>query len=179
MNEDKNFIKEEIIYFYTKKRIEVTGQQVHYNFPKYAETFEKAAEICMELNAEPEVFVRSQFAYSDDGNVYPYFLSKNKDKVIEQYNKFMARTSMSLDAWYDLQLKYLADQVKYALRPVERALADEHLNFKPWFRICITKEPNPDIIAVFGKEAKEQYEADKELQKFMAKKKLDHTRFTK
>jgi len=181
MNDDLNFTTDEIRKYYALKRANILGSSSAYIAPtkKNDDAFREAAKICLELDAEPETYVRAQFTLFTDKEALakvPNLLHHNKAK--DYYNDYIQSTTLSFEDSYKLQVAYVRDQVELAQRPVVRALMDDKLNLEPWFRICITKEPVKEVIDKYKDDALEVYERSKRLREFLAEKKLDHTRFT-
>lgn len=176
MDNKLEFIAGELRRFYIMRRQLAMGQNWFLQAnSKHDVAFRKAAEICDRLGAEPEIFVIAQFANSDPKTFLPQFL--HSEHAEKNYKNYVAKMTLTHEEWYKLQLEYLRDQVELIHRPVVRALMDDHLNFKPWFRVCITKEPVEELIEKYGAAALEEYTSSKSLRDFLALKKLDITRF--
>lgn len=171
MNEDPEFIKDEIAAVYKRvKSLRLGGGPVM--LPSTAdEAFRKAAVICMQLNADPELYVKAQFAGCNAG-ITANFL--HTDKAKDYYRIFVEEMVLSLDESYDVQKTLLHNQIVHAGRSVERALMHDGLDFEPWFRICITKEPILEVIQKYREEAKKLLTP--KLKKFLDSKKLDYKR---
>lgn len=184
MNEDIDFLADEIRKYYQMQRSGILGENVFTpTSAKYNEAFKKSAVICARLGAEPEMYVKAQFAFIDNNKllVAPDLLhiesESSANKAEHNYKRFIEGMTLSLQQSYDLQLSYLQDQITLVHRPINRALMDDFLNFKPWFRVCITKEPIPEVVEKYKEEAKKEYLNSHKLREFMATKKFDHTRF--
>ena len=180
MNDDLNFTTDEIRKYYAIKRAKVLGSAGAYIAPtkKNDDAFKAAAKVCIELDAEPEVYVRAQFTLFSDQQLLaklPALLHHGKAK--DYYNDYIQSTTLSFEESFKLQVAYVRDQVELAHRPVVRALLDDKLNLEPWFRICITKEPIKEVIDKYKDDALEVYERSKKLRQFLAEKNLDYTRF--
>jgi len=140
--------------------------------------FVQAAKICYRINADPVLFVEAQFhRVGKIDNFQAAFL--HSEYVEENYQTYLANhcTEETYVQWYDLyqaQLSYLRNLIQTGMT-VETALSKSYVNFKAWFRILITKEPNPEIIdkyqATAYKELKDK--ANDGLEIFLRKKKFD------
>lgn len=170
-----DLIKDELIRLYGEHKTKY-GSKRHAMFlsERVLDAFKEAAEICMEIGADPIDFVSAQFAAIHADQMMPVFMhGKNAKK---HYQDYMEKRSMSLQELFDLQLLYLRTQILQAKRTVEEALMDDDLNFHPWFRICATKEPNQEIIDKYKEEATGQMSP--RLLAFLKSKNLDYVRIT-
>lgn len=111
----------------------------------------KAAEICERIKADPETYVKAMGQYCTIHGFPPAFLI---NKFAEQYyRKYIESTEIDPSRLFEVQAKYLYDSIN-AGRTVENTLSDDNINFDSWFRIIITKQPDSNIIALYGEEAK-------------------------
>lgn len=173
MNEDLKFIEDEIARIYT--RIKAIRQGLHYSHTSTAaaSAFAKAAVICAELNADPEIYVKAQFAHCDAARFANLLHTSNARTY---YKKYVEEMTLSLDELYDINKMYLTSQITNAGRSVEDALMHDGLDLQPWFRICITKEPIPEVIQRYRAEAKAMLTP--KLKNFLKSKNLDYTRIS-
>lgn len=169
MREGLDFIVDELWRIYQEKK----PSGLPYN-ERTRNTLRKAAEICEKLDATPQQYADAIFSAIGKDKMQLAFLHCAEAK--KHYHDFMERKSMSLSDLYDLQKMYLKVQITQAKRKVEVALMDDDLNFHPWFRICITKEPVEEIIEKYGEQARE--EMNPRLKAFLEMKKLDPKRIT-
>lgn len=169
------FTRDELRRFYCERKEDFTKQKLWLsrsttqNLP-----FEKAAKICIALDATPEDFVCAQFRKIGPENMQPAMLhNANAEKY---YKDYMSLTRMSLPEVYNTQMLYLETQIRQAKRTVEAALMDDDIKFHPWFRICITKEPIDKVIDKYIAEAQELF--NNQLKQFLISKNLDYKRIT-
>ncbi len=172
-----DLIKDELFHQYCvyKRKYSAKGSKfaIFWN-DRTQEAFKKAAILCDELGAEPIDYISAQFARIHADQMMPAFLHGKDAKA--HYKEYMEKRSMGLDELYDLQLMYLRSQILQAKRTTEKALMDDDINFHPWFRICITKEPVQEIIDKYREAAAE--EMTPKLLAFLKKKNLDYKRIT-
>lgn len=117
----------------------------------------KAAAICEQSHTDPRVYVQAQHRYaSTDGHFYPNHL--HTSSALENVAKFktFVLIPLDLDKLYDTQLLYLTTALRNTKRSVESILMDRNIQFYPWFRILITKQPNANIIKEYGEAARLQ-----------------------
>ena len=134
----------------------------------------EAAQICIKVSAAPKDFVAAQVASIGKDNMQLNFLAG--PGAAERYTQFMEKRQLSVEDSYDVQMMYLKAQITQAKRTVEQALMDDDIGLHPWFRICITKEPNTDVIDKYLAEAKTTITP--KIINFLKTKKLDYTRIT-
>lgn len=158
-----------------------------YEDGKSEKYFIDAARLCLKLEADPEIFVNCQFRRDIDGRkVHPQFLTSDVAK--NNYESIMCQ-DMAPEAEYDVQIKYLRNQLYRAKRKVENILMDDDIAFTAWFRICISTSPIPCVIdkykekakyelAYNAKKAEAKKQSESKLLKFLKEKNLDYTRIT-
>lgn len=175
MIEDIDFITEELRRLYCKKKGKLIGKPF-YTLPiteKNKQAFRKAAELCVELKADPEIFIDAQFiAGGDINNFYPEFLHSKNARI--NYHEYKKRTMLSYEDSYAIQLEYVRSQIEKNGRKVENILMDDDIPLSPWFRICISVAPIPEVIEKYRPQAKEEF--NDELKNFLDSKGLDSTR---
>lgn len=144
---------------------------------KDSTAFLKAAEICSKINADPTLFVDAQFVGVTDLSHFQvnYLYAAHAEQKYKDYvnENFIEQTPIDYEGLYQAQLSYLRQMIQSSM-PVEKALLKDYVNFKPWFRILITKEPNFEIIKKYKPQIKSM---SPDLFNFLNKKKLfDMTR---
>jgi hypothetical protein len=177
MNGLKNMEIDEII----KDRFCICKQQgssKNYRIPagKYQSDFLKASEICEELSADPIIFVDSQFYGANPDQMFPAFLHSVHSR--QKYFDYIGNNQdEDFESGFAIQKIYLTQQLVDRGRTVEEALMDKHIDFEPWFRICVTKEPIKEIIDKYQGSAR--LNLTEKLKEFLRSKNLDYTRITK
>ena len=139
---------------------------------KYVRDFELAAEICDALKAEPEIYIDAHVARFGLSKLLPPFLHSNTSESI--YREFMELSCLDYDQKLDLFKRYVAEAMNCGGFTLEQALGNRFLNIDAWFRICITAEPNQNIITKYLKQAKT--ELTPALQRCLERNNLDYTR---
>lgn len=146
------------------------------NNERFQKAFIEAANICDRLNADPIFFVEAQFAKISAEKMQVDFLhSRNAETY---YKDYMLGSYVTPQERLDGQLHLLQVTLKNLRWPIEKLLNDDELSFEPWFRVCITKKPNFDLLKKYGQEAKSQLE-ETELYEFLKGKGLDVDRPSK
>ncbi len=143
---------------------------------KLGECFEKAAAVCITLDADPEEYIKAQFYQEEPERILPQFLYSKM--AIARYENYKARPkvcTVSLDEIYELNCKYLKKQLELGYSVDEILMCDSIL-FTPWFRICISKEAIPAVTAKYKTRAREEF--DDSLKEFLKKKSLEYKRIT-
>ena len=111
--------------------------------------FVEAAKICEKLEANPNIYIDAQFeGFKNVDHIQAAFLHSThaEQKYLDYANKNMVKDiPIDYEALYNIQLRYLKNLIKSNLS-VEDALLKDYIQFEPWFRILITKNPVPDII---------------------------------
>lgn len=163
----------DIKYFYIKAR-----QRAHRGFGELdsleVSAFYKAAEICQELKANPSEFVAAQFHNkSPEQMTIP---SLYTSQAAKRYKAYMETYYVKPEDLFDVNVQKLKRQVMLG-RSVEWILNNRQLEFPAWFRICITKDPDPTLIEKFKFKARE--EMTPTLRVFLIGKKLDVGRIDK
>lgn len=145
------------------------------------EHFDKAAEICFRIDADPVSFVDAQFdnVKKIDNFQAAFLHSKYAEEKYKEYID-AHHVQETFVEWYDLyqtQLSYLRNLIQTGMT-VEKALMKEYIHFYPWFRILITKKPVPEIINKYGVVAKQELKKEEKngLIKFLKEKKFDLSR---
>lgn len=140
-------------------------------------SLQKATACCMEIKADPVLYVQAMFEYFKKYGKAKYFaatyLHMHDYKAI--YDQFITEAAQTAKVdWEDIfqaQLRYLETALIQTNRTVEQILLDDGINFAPWFRIIITKDPIPSIMEKYQNKAKQLVTAD--LLQFLQSKKLD------
>lgn len=122
--------------------------------------FLKAAKICMSNNFDPALFVLAQDMYRANRGVEgkDYFWSTllGANGAVENYMKFLDRSNVDLAALFEVQKTYLLQAIELAKRPVKNILMDPLIDFTPWFRILVTKQEIPEVMAKYREEARKR-----------------------
>lgn len=135
--------------------------------------YEAAAEKCKELKADPMKYVDAHFENRDPANVHCQFLcAKNSAELYELYTK---AEEIDYPGLLQLFMGTLKLQLKLG-RKLEKVLSSKDLHFPAWFRVCIPKEPIPEIDAVYKQLAKK--EVTPALIEFLRSMNLDYKRIT-
>lgn len=136
----------------------------------------KAAVYCIEMNADPELYVEAVYWKYKDVGFYPnQLIAANIDKIYHEFiESIKVVGKVEIEKQFCIQKHYLLTAIKNTTREPEVILMDDALNFSPWFRVCITKEPVPALLAKYGKEAKKLMTP--EIADFLAANNLDTKR---
>jgi len=164
---------EEIREYFERRKIESleSTRRTYSTYGRFEDVFEKAAEICDKLKANVADYVDSHFYNVHSDTVQPQFLAASNS--IKKYNEYMAQFKTSYEEVFTMFLDKLKRQIKLG-RAVEWILNCKDFDFPPWFRICITKDPIPEVIKNYRAAALQQYTGD--LRDFLISKKLDYRR---
>jgi hypothetical protein len=152
----------ERLYVAWKQRV-ITHYQA---LPSDKKAFEKAAGIIAENKFDPDVFFLAQVQGAMPDRFQAAWLhSKHCLNKYEYYNQ-QTFTKVPLD---DLFVQYVRNLEKYNIlgHDIEMVLLDDHYDFPAWFRIVITAEPNPKIIAKWRSSARAELEKNPELEPFI------------
>jgi len=140
---------------------------------KYSKSFDKAGEICEDMQVHPEIYIAAHFSTIDPDKLIPPFLhSKNSRDLVNLYIKQSAQTYASK---LYIQKIYLDQMMFHGQITEEQALMSNLAKFDPWFRICISEQPIPAVIEKYKEKAKEQLK-DGRLTQFLVGNKLDYKR---
>jgi len=138
--------------------------------------FEKAAEICYRIDADPVLFVKAQF--NNIKNIDHFQSSFLHTQYAEsKYREYVQKncineTPIAYEDLYQTQLSYLRNLIQSGLT-VEQALMKDYVNLKNWFRILITKEPVQEVIDKYKSKV---FPIDEALLHFLKEKKFDLSR---
>jgi hypothetical protein len=141
--------------------------------PKDDIFFIKAAKLCNKLGADPVHFIDAQFnGISQIDKYFPAYLSTIEAE--QKYILYMAEsnieeTKIDLETLYRIQLNYLVTYINKTGLSVENILMKDYIDFTPWFRILITKEPVPEIIDKYRPKI---FPLDSTLLEFLENKKI-------
>ena len=131
---------------------------------------DKAAPICKGLKANPKEYIAAVFqGFGTD--VKPNYIGCLKAQ--EYYRKAVTEYKARLPRMYKVQMGYLWDQLQTD-RTVKNVLLDDRINFAPWFRIVISKEPIPEVMDKYLAQAKNVVSSS--LLEFLQSEKLDTNR---
>lgn len=170
-----NVVAEIKDHFILRKNRLPDGKQRSYALPHtkaYSEQFRKAAGLCMELYADPREFVEAQFHNENPDKMLPAFLYSSRAK--QKYEDYMALYKFDYKEILSIQAVVLQEQVIRCGRDLKDVLLDKHLQLEPWFRICISPQPIPEVIEKYKEEARAML--DKRLKQFLEDNKLDYRR---
>lgn len=131
----------------------------------------KAADICESIGADIEAFVLAQDKFKTTPEFYPTLL--HSKYAVSNYEKYRSSCVTEDSVVLDVQKKYLRVGLENG-RKIMNMLMDDQLGFYAWFRILVTKEPNPDLIAKYYQKA--QNEVTPKLKSFLVKCGFDLTR---
>lgn len=173
--------------FIDKLYDEYNGQSSFMGFhnARYDKDWYDAAKLCAALDADPATFVNCQFRNGVDvKKLFPAYL---KSSVARQNYISILSQVLSPQADWDIQIQYLQGQIYNAKREIENILMDDDIDFSAWFRILISVEPIPQVLAKYKERARKElgvnvvkvtkgYES--KLLKFIKAKGLDYTRIT-
>lgn len=111
----------------------------------------KAAELCLAENYDPDIYINAQARHCTAAQFFPSTICTRKAK--ENYTKYIEKSLEDPAAIYNVQKEYLRDAIMRTKRPVEEILMDDLIDFSPWFRIVITKEPIKEVIDKYRRSA--------------------------
>ena len=141
---DINNITDIIEFQYTLKR-----RIKHPSFvatAKNKEDFKKAAQVCIDEEYDPQAFVSAIYNHYENSGIefYSKLLINGNCKAI--YADSLVVDGLTVKDVFDTNKDYLRSQLENNGRSVEDVLMDDMLPLQAWFRIVITKEPNPYVI---------------------------------
>lgn len=181
-NGDMNF--EDLVFHLERAYTKIMREDGKDNYTvslKHRQVFQDAAKICAFIKADPYEYVQAQYDYykkkEEKTGFFPTYLNaKFADDRYQQFKAIQfAQVHLTLDQEFNMQHEYLQRAIQY--RPLKELLMDKMINFTPWFRICATIEPDPDVIERFGAYAKHQ--RHQALSDFLIAKGLDASRLDK
>ena len=153
------------------------GKLKYYKIPNgaFQKCFEKAAEVIESLNANPMTYIQAQFHNRGDGaKLLPQFLAT--DKAIDRYLDFVSNKSkVTIDEIFEENVRRLKAQMQLGFA-VKEILMSKSFNFRPWFRLCITKEPIPELMEDKELREKALSEFNNEVKELLVKRGLDYKR---
>ncbi len=133
--------------------------------------FQKAAVLCHASGAEPVAWVHAISMNVEESKFYTTML--HCAQSTKYYDKYVNTTKQDLQDVFNMNMQYLKEQVVDGRRSVEDALLDDNVQFSPWFRVSVTKEPVPEVERKYRARARE-YLYDDDLVKFLEAKKILH-----
>lgn len=134
--------------------------------------FEKAAKLCKKMNMRPWQFVEFQFRRCVDKKAfYPRMLLVRASE--EERNTVRHWSEIPCGSVFNAQLSYLYDHLKLG-RVLENILMDDKIDFHAWFRVIISKERIPEVMAKYGELGKREVTA--EMLDFLKTKNLEIAR---
>lgn len=161
---------------------------------KYDRIFLEAANLCLELNIDPLVYVESRYTFcTDKAKFFPTALigsrsvikkltneELSKDEPVkdlskrEEYKNAVVYAEVSAippDKLLAQQIDLLRQQVNNCKRDLNDILLDSELTLFGWFRILATKDRNEQVIEKYKKIAKA--EVTPKMKKFLKEKGFD------
>lgn len=171
---------DDLVYFFEEKK-RLTNKNYRYiDSEENRKHFNRAAELCEELNMHPGVYVQN--LYDDMGKHKEYFSPKHlagtsvKKRLTENPDDYKVEiTNSTLD--YEDVWKYQHELAMMYIKrgeSTESVLMDSSLKFFAWFRILATPRKHPGIIKKYKHIAKK--EMNPRLMEFIKKEKLDADR---
>jgi uncharacterized short protein YbdD (DUF466 family) len=177
MEKSKNLetTAQDIKHFYILRKRNPIGSSPDYSLKEatFWKSFEKAAKICMEINAYPYQYVDAHFHNRNPDQVFVTMLHSSSSKKI--YEDYVAHEKPNYPELLAEYVRTLKRQIKLG-RKVEWILNCDQIMFAAWFRICATVVPNKDIITKY--KAAARAEINPELVEFLRTNKMDYKRIT-
>jgi hypothetical protein len=139
---------------YAYLRNTVQKNYVYHRSPAHMKAFTKAARFCRENGLTAEEYSMALLDSLGDHreNFYPsYFGSGTANQAALNYREDRA---IPLDLIYEQQKELLRIQIQKLGRNYLDVLMDPRLKFYAWFRIIASKNPEHEVIQVYGKTAK-------------------------
>lgn len=128
--------------------------------PHVEKAVRKAAQLCVDLQCDPAVYVAAQIKFwvpinGHEKQFLPAQLAG--PNATDNVNKFRTvQVGNTLQGTYDVQKRYLRQALLHTARSLEDILIDRNMDFDPWFRCLISKAPIPAVIKKWGYEARQQ-----------------------
>lgn len=135
--------------------------------------WDTAADLVRSINADPDMFVESQFeSFSTRtwGERFPWPAQLHAASAADIYAKYIENRTSTPDAMLSQQNELLAAQLtqESCLDQIDLALASSVLDFKSWFRILMCSDSNfPKFRTVWGSAAVRQVRGSPVLQRFL------------
>lgn len=141
--------------------------------PALEEALDKAEPLCE--GKDPVLWVQAQSRYSRiNGEFYPKALHFRT--AAANYVKYLNASATPEEELFQVQLNYLNTAVTKTGRSDVEVLSDINLDFKPWFRVLMTVEPDDELMLKYGKDAKTVLDSVPKLKTMLEKYKVDLTR---
>ena len=131
------------------------------------------AEILCE-GKDPVLWVQAQYRYKPKDEFYPNSLHYRNGT--QNYIKYLNSASTEEDMLFQVQLQYLNSAVEKTGRSDLEVLSDINLDFKPWFRVLMTREPDEELLQRYGAEAKDCIEQIPKIKALLKRNNVDLTR---
>lgn len=138
---------------------------------KFDSSFRKAAALCLQLNARPEIFIAALAHNIPKDKFIPPFVACAQ--AGEYYKSYLAKSYFPEEEMFDTYISYLKGHL-LAKKKLVNILLNRRIDIAPWFRIVISKEPIPEVIKEFRQEALKQMTPS--LKAFIQAKGLDFNR---
>ena len=121
---------------------------------KLEQALDKAVNICTELEADPVLYVKAQYVNKKGLEFYHTCLHDkncrdNYLRYLEQYK------SITVEDEFNAESNMLRNFLKTG-RSLEHILLDDDSHLSAWFRCIVTKEPIPEVMAIYGDKAKKE-----------------------
>ncbi len=149
----------------------VQKNYAYHRSPAHMKAFVKAAKFCLEsgLTAEEYSIALMDSLGNHRENFFPsYFGSSTANQYALTYKEDRA---IPLDMILEQQKELLRIHVQKLKKDPIAALMDPRLKFYAWFRVVATREPNREIIGVYGETARK--ELTRGLAEFLRNQNLD------
>ena len=167
-------LAEEIFYYYKLRRpLNCSYQRLS---KVLKDVLNAAALCCKQEGVNAAMYVAAHFHLKNPDTVYLKMLYQKNGKSEALCREFKKAHQVDTAALYEHYLKKLSTQINLG-RSVEWILMNDDFNFPPWFRICITKEPIPEVMEKYLYDAKQ--EMNPPLRAFIISKNLDVSRISK
>jgi len=127
------------------------------------------AELCIEMGISPAFYVKAITAFqAQEGPNNTYALWQVAPVYGRKFVEDLLMTTgkRDLQKEFNSQLRMLGTAMSNGI-PDYLYLGNPSADFRPWFRILMTAEPNAYIINRWGAEAKKRLELDRELRDFL------------
>jgi hypothetical protein len=182
--ERKEDIIKQLVCFYEEKKRLLNKDYKYLSTQKYDEYFSKAADICLQTEVHPGVYIDTIF---NSLGAHKHFFSPahlqtdkaketlSKTDDLSSYNPVVTRSNLSYDKVWDQQ-KDLVDRLLRAGLNLEDILLDPGNKLYAWFRILSTSDKNLKILDRYKEIAIR--ELNERLIEFIKKAGLDLLRIT-
>lgn len=137
----------------------------------------KAARTCMDHDINPKEYISALHQFIEPPlKFYPNMLNcTDALSYVFRYRQLQSEKKFedSHEGNYEQMGRWLCETLKLKSITTAEILIDPEREYLAWFRVLITMEPDLQIIAKYGDEAKQQIETDPTLKTFLIEKGLD------